>query len=514
MNIVLNEEMKKIDKIAIEEYGMPGIILMENAGICVVEEILKSDTQGSRYSIICGRGNNGGDGFVIARHLFNKGYNIKVFIIGSSQDIKGDALTNFNILKKLNIDVHEIVHINNFNKLKYGILNNPIIIDALFGTGLKGEVNKLEEKVIDMINEYSNYTFSVDIPSGINGNDGSICKTAIRANKTITFGLLKCGNILYPGANYNGEVILKDIGIPNKIINNMDLKNNIITEKIVKDNLPRRKRDSHKGDFGKANVIAGSKGMTGAAILTCRAAFRSGLGLLRLYIPESLNFIIKTNTPEVITVPLHEMRKGVIGINHIEKIIKGTADADVLTIGPGSGDTSELAEIVRRVLEVVEIPIVLDADGLNVLARNKEWLTSKKSKLVITPHIGEMSRLTGLPIEEIKEDKISIAREFSERWNLITVLKGASTIIASPDGQIYINRNGNPGMATAGSGDVLTGIITGLIAQGIEPFQAAITGVYLHGLSGDRIVKSKGEYGLVAGDIVEELPYTIKEITQ
>ncbi|WIF95326.1 NAD(P)H-hydrate dehydratase [Caminicella sporogenes] len=512
MKVVLNEEMRKIDKTTIEKYGIPGIILMENAGLGVVEEIIKDFKRDSNFTIICGRGNNGGDGFVIARHLYNKGYNVKVFIIGDSRDISKDALINFKIIQNLNINITNILDEKDLLKLKEGILSSTVVIDALFGTGLSSEVKGIASEVIKYINKYSKYIFSVDIPSGICGDNGQVCGVAVKADKTITFGLKKCGNILYPGAEYCGELILKDIGIPREVVDLMNLKFNIITEEIVKDSIPIRKKDSHKGSYGKANVIAGSFGMTGAAILTCKSALRSGLGLLRLYIAESLNFIIKTNVPEAITVPLGEIRKGVIGINNIREILEGTKDADVLTIGPGCGNTSELSEILKRIIGEVDKPIVIDADGLNVLSKNVEWLSKKKSEIVITPHLGEMSRLTGLSIEEIKRNPIEVAKNFAQKWNVITVLKSARTIIASPKGEVFINVNGNPGMATAGCGDVLTGIITGFIAQGIEPLKAAIISVYIHGLTGDRVAEKKGEYGLIAGDIIEKLPYTIKDV--
>jgi len=507
MKVVLNEEMRKIDKQTIEKCGIPGIILMENAGLSVIEEILKEFDTDSKFTIICGRGNNGGDGFVIARHLYARGYDINVFVTGDPQNISGDALVNFNIIKKININIQIINCEEDIINLKESLIHNPITVDALFGTGLCSEVTGIGREVINLINQYSQYVISVDIPSGICGDDGRVCGVAVRADKTVTFGLPKCGNIIYPGADYCGKLILKDIGIPNEIIDMMDLKHNIINRKLIESNLPIRKRDGHKGNFGKAHAIAGSLGMTGAAILTCKSALRSGLGLLKLYIAESLNFIIKANIPEAVTVPLQEMRKGVIGINHIDKIIEGSRSADVLTIGPGCGDTSELSEMLKRVLKELEVPIILDADGLNVLSRNIEWLRGKKSEVVITPHMGEMSRLTGLTIEEIKKDTIKIAKDFAHEWKVITVLKGASTIIADPSGEIYININGNPGMATAGSGDVLTGIITGLVAQGIKPLEAAITSVYIHGLTGDRVAERKGEYGLIASDMVEELPY-------
>jgi NAD(P)H-hydrate epimerase len=512
MKVVLNEEMKKIDKITIEQYGIPGIVLMENAGLGVVDEIIQDFDRTSKVTIVCGRGNNGGDGFVIARHLFNKGYDIKIFVAGGSENISGDALINYKIIKNLNIDVEEIVKDEEISKLKESISHSSVVVDALFGTGLNSDVHGRAEKIINIINDYSKYVIAVDIPSGVNGNNGQICNVAVKADKTISFGFPKLGNVVFPGAEYNGKLVLKDIGIPNKVIESINLRRSIIDKEVVGVSLPKRNRDSHKGNFGKADIIAGSIGMEGAAILTSKAALRSGLGLLRLYIAESLNAIIKTSVPEAITVPQQEMRKGIIGIHNIATILEGTKGTDVVAVGPGCKKTPELSEIIQSLLKELEIPIVIDADGLNVLAKNIEWLSQKKSKIVITPHLGEMSRLTGISIDEIKKNKVKVAEEFAKKWDVITVLKGASTIVASPDGKVFINTTGNPGMATAGSGDVLTGIVTGLIAQGIEPLMSAIIGVYIHGLAGDKAAEEKGEYGLIAGDIIEKLPEAIKEI--
>lgn len=514
LKVVLNDEMRLIDKTAIEKYGIPGVVLMENAGISVINEIIKESSLDSKFTVICGRGNNGGDGFVIARHLFDKGFGVKVFVVGDKGGIKGDSLINFNIIKKLGVDIKEIQYDEDLIKLKENIIDYPHVVDALFGTGLNKDIQGIPERVINIINKYSKHTISVDIPSGIGGNDGRVYKAAVRANKTVAFALPKCGNLIYPGAEYNGELVIADIGIPKKVIKNIELKHNLVDFEVIRDNLPSRKKDTHKGNYGRANIIAGSAGMTGAAILTCKSALRTGLGLLKIYIGESLNHIMKTSVPEAITVPLQEMRKGVIGINHIERIVGDTEEASVLTIGPGCGNTAELSEIIKQVLANVEVPIVIDADGLNVLSKNTEWLLGKKSKIITTPHLGEMSRLSGIPIEEIKNNLIKVAKEFSRKFSVIVVLKGASTIVASPEGEVFINVNGNPGMATAGSGDVLTGIITGLIAQGLEPLKAAITAVYLHGVTGDSVARDKGEYGLLAGDLVEYLPYTIKDIVE
>ena len=514
MKVVLNDEIRQIDKIAIEKYGIPGIILMENAGISVVNEIIKDFSLDSKFTIICGTGNNGGDGFVIARHLHNRGYKLKVFLVGEKNGIKRDALINHNIVKKIGIHINEVLHEDDLITLEENILHYPIVIDALFGTGLNKEIKGIPEGVINTINTYSKNTISIDIPSGIGGNSGRVFGRAVRANKTFSFALPKRGNLMYPGADYNGELIIKDIGIPNGAFKNMELKVNLINLELIKANLPSRKKDTHKGSYGKANIIAGSAGMAGAAVLTCSSALRTGLGLLKLYIGESLNHIVKASVPEAITVPLQEVRKGIIGINHIEKIIEGAKYADVLAIGPGCGTSSELSEIVKHVLMDLEVPMVIDADGLNALSKNIEWIFEKKSEVIITPHLGEMSRLSNMPIEKIEDNPIKIAKKFSAKWNVTLVLKGARTIIASPEGEVFISTKGNPGMATAGSGDVLTGIITGLMAQGLKPLKAAVTAVYLHGLTGDRVASEKGEYGLLAGDLVKALPYVIRDIVE
>lgn len=513
MKIATNEEMKSIDQRAIEEFGIPAIILMENAAHAVVEEICLKFDKNSYVTVVSGKGNNGGDGFAIARQLFNKGYTVKVYLVGDRGDFSEDAHVNFNILEAIGVEVEKIIDHRNTNELKYSVIKSDLVVDALFGTGLNSGIFGIANEVIRIINENKNYVISVDIPSGVIGNDGNLAGTAVRADETIIISTPKYGNILHPGTEYNGKIIIKSIGIPVEAKNSPEIKANLVTRDLVKTMIPKRNSNSHKGEYGKMCLVAGSYGMTGAAILTAKAALRSGLGLLKLIIPDSLNHIITSSVPEAITVPLSEMRKGIIGINHISKIIEESENSSVITIGPGCGNTAELSEVIRRVLEEVEIPIVIDADGLNALSKDVRWLlTRKSSKVVLTPHVGEMSRLTGLEIEEIKKNKIEIAREYAEKWNVILVLKDSRTIIAKPDGEIYINYNGNSGMATAGSGDVLTGIISSFISQGLEIEDAAIAGVFIHCDAGDMAARDKGEHGLLAGDIVDGLTYTLKDI--
>ncbi|KXG74457.1 bifunctional ADP-dependent NAD(P)H-hydrate dehydratase/NAD(P)H-hydrate epimerase [Thermotalea metallivorans] len=514
MKVVDGIEMKKLDRKAMEEYGIPGVILMEHAGMAVTEEILKdlAHQENKEIVIVCGTGNNGGDGVVAARHLHQKGFPVKVRIIGDIARISEDAKINCDILKKLRVDIKTIIDFKDVPKLSEELSRCGVIVDAIFGTGLNKEVQGLTREVILAVNRTNTYVLSIDIPSGVRASDGHICGIAVKADKTVVLQLPKIGNIQFPGADYAGEMVVKDIGIPHEAIEKSNFPINLITADMVQAILPQRRKDTHKGNYGKAYIVAGSTGMTGAAMLTCEAVLRSGAGLLKVAIPQSLNNIMEVRLTEAITVPLPELKKGVVGISDIEKIIKTMQESDVIAVGPGSGQTRELEEVLRNIFEAATIPIVLDADALNALAHRQEILKLIKSAAVLTPHTGEMSRLTNIPVEEINRNRIQIALEFAKKWNVILILKGARTIVASPDGKVFVNTTGNPGMATAGSGDVLTGIVTGLLAQGIQPIKAAIAAVYLHGVAGDRAAARLGEYGLIAGDIVLELPYAIKEI--
>lgn len=514
MKLALSAEMKKIDDHATHRYGIPGIVIMENAGKVVVDEVMKMGERYQHILVVCGTGNNGGNGFVIARHLLNLYKNMTVIVVGNAKNIEGDSLQNLDILRKLDAEIEYITDADQLPLVEKLVRVNDMVIDALIGIGIHGDVAPLHESIINCINEYSKYTLSVDIPSGVNGSTGEVMNVAIQADKTVSLVLPKVGNILYPGADYNGELIIKGIGIPDKIIEEIHLKYKILSEDEVVGKIPKRRPNTHKGDYGKANVIAGSQGLTGAAILTSRAALRTGLGLLKLYIPESLNILITTSVPEVVTIPLQEMRKGTIGLNHINRIIEDTEHATVLAIGPGCGNTTELAETIRRILLEVDKPIVIDADGLNALSRNVSWLNNKKAPVVITPHPGEMARLTGMTTAEINRRPIEVARDFATKWDVVVVLKGSRTIIALPSGEVYVNINGNPGMATAGTGDILTGMITGFIAQGLSPVDAVLVGVYLHGLAGDLMAEMKGERGLLAGDIIEGMTYAFKQLAR
>ena len=512
MKILNQEEMRSLEKIAIDDYQMTSRLLMENAGRSIFDYIRSIDQNFSKVIILCGLGNNGGDGFVLARQLYNKGIPFELFIIGDGEKIKGDAQLNLNILKKLDIDINTIEDKYKIRSLEQIIDKNDLIIDAILGIGIKGPVRELAKEVIEVINSLHNLVISVDLPSGVDSDTATIGNIAVEADATIALGLPKFGNILFPGANFNGNLVVGDVGISAKIADAIKSETYIITEKLIKNYIPKRMADSHKGTYGKASVIAGSRGLSGAAILTCLAALNAGVGVIELFIPESIDLIISTKVVEIITRPLKESQNGIMDLSSISGILEGIEKSDVVAIGPGCGNSNELFELVKRVINAYEKPVVIDADGLNALSKNIEILKESKSEIVLTPHLGEMSRLIKRPIEEIKKDKINIVKEFSKEYNVILVLKGARTVIGLPNGKIYINVNGNSGMSTAGSGDILTGIIASLIAQGLDPKKAALLGVFIHGYSGDLVANEKGEYGMLAEDIVKSIGRAFKEL--
>lgn len=489
MVILTSQEMKELEVHAMNKYHIPGLLLMEHAGTAVVDEITRLYNAQTKIAIVCGRGNNGGDGFVIARQLIMLSYKVTVIVVGSS-DLRGDALTNYNILKSMS----EISYVERMSDIDE--IEADVIVDALFGTGLDRPLKGIYLEMVHKINESSSHVISVDIPSGIDGSTGHVMGVAVIANKTISFETYKIGHMVYPGAGYCGELLLAPIGIPRDSYRSFDHSCHLITEETVRSLMPKRKPDSHKGTFGHGAVIAGSKGMEGAAILLTSAAMRTGMGLLSLHMLEDFNHIIKPVVPEILTKTYS---------------LESLSGADVIAIGSGSGQGGDFKKCLREVLLNMDCPFVVDADGINVLSSKLSMLNG--NRVVLTPHIKEMSRLTKLSVDEILSDTIGVSRRFATEHGVTVVLKSARTVIALPDGNVYINCKGNSGMATGGTGDVLTGIITSLIAQGLTSEEAAILGVYFHGKAGDMVKASIGEHGLLASDMVEMIPTVLKDLS-
>lgn len=485
MKLVNTEEMRKIDNRTIQEFNIPSIELMERAGTACVENILKefSGLKGKKVGIFVGKGNNGGDGLVIARLLANKKIPVKVFLVAREEDISDDAKINLNKLFKIGIKVKEINSFRKFEKERDNINGVDIIVDALLGTGFKGAVTGLLANIIDYLNTTGKPIIAVDLPSGLNVDLGNASGSCINADLTITLGLPKFGLFMYPGVKYAGRVVVGDIGIPDEIIKKEKLNINLTDTKDVLNLLPKRELNAHKGSVGKVLIVGGSIGLTGAVALTSQAVLRSGAGMAILAIPESLNQIMETKLTEVITKPIPETKNHTIALSSEKLILELANGCNAIALGPGLGRNKETDQFVKKIIQYAKVPIVLDADGLNAIVGSINILKQSKVPLVLTPHPGEMARLINSNIEEVLRDRFNLAREFAIKNKVILVLKGSYTVIADFKGELWVNSTGNSGMATAGTGDVLTGIIASLIAQGLTPIDASIAGVYIHGLA-------------------------------
>jgi NAD(P)H-hydrate epimerase len=515
MKVVTAEEMRKIDEKAIKELGIPGLTLMGNAGKRVVEVIKREfkDLKKKKVDVFVGKGNNGGDGLVVARLLNREKVKVKVFVTGKKRELKGDARTNLERALKKKI---EVVELSNLRGLKSELKESGLIIDALLGTGTKGEVKGFLASLIKILNGTNKPIISIDIPSGLDADRGRILGACIKATHTVTMGLPKRGLILFPGAKYAGRLSIVDIGIPKQLLEDENISLNLITEKDIVSSLPLREPDAHKGSFGHIFVIAGSLGLTGAAALTSLGALRSGVGLVTLGIPQSLNEIMERKLTEVMTKPLAETKEKTLGLTAYEEIKKFSSKVDVLALGPGLSINPETSELVRKIVSGINLPMVIDADGVNALAGHLRILKtirpSDHPTKIITPHPGEMARLLNISASQVQEDRIGIAQKVAQEYKVIVVLKGARTVIASSRGDTYLNPSGNPGMASGGSGDVLTGLIASLIGQKMEPLEASKAGVYIHGLAGDMAAQEKGEMSLIASDLLERIPQVLKRL--
>ncbi len=485
-------QMRAIEERTITEYGIPGLVLMENAGGAVAVAAVAAG--GDSFTVVCGRGNNGGDGFVAARRLFAMGKSVGVVLVADEEALSGYALVNYDILKKLGVRI---------DKWSDGgvMLGADVVIDALLGIGAKGAPRGDVGEAVRLINASGKTVVSVDVPSGVNADTGAADGDCVRADVTVTFGLNKIGLVCCPGAEYAGRVSVCDISFAPQAIEAQDISVNIVN----KINLPKRSRSTHKGSFGRVFALCGSQGFAGAAALSSQAALRTGCGLVTLGIPFSLSDVMAAKLTEVITLPLAE-REGRLSSECIPIIDRTVAQSDAVVCGCGLGKSGDVTEVVSHLVRTSDIPVVLDADGINALVGHKDILRHTAAETVVTPHLGEMARLLGTTVREVQNDVVGVAKAFAAEYNVVTVLKSASTVVALPDGAAYINTAGNSGMATAGSGDVLSGVIASLIAQGLPPAEAAVSGVLIHARAGDFACAKLGEHGMLAGDILSSVP--------
>ena len=513
MQIVLNaSEMSQVDRTTIDELQIPGVVLMENAGCGVVEEIeiILGDVFDKQVVIFCGKGNNGGDGYVIARHLYNRGAKVAVFLAGEKEKIKGDALINLKILENMGIEAREIAsmeQIPSFPQL-------DLIVDALLGTGVTGPVVGFLSELIEYMNSLNSPIISVDLPSGMETDTGAVYGACIKAEMTVTMAHLKTGMLFSPARDMAGEIVVVDISVPPGVSDQLHGNRFLLEPGDIYSRIPQRTLDAHKTSCGKVAVFAGSVGMTGAATLTAISSLQIGAGLTKLGIPASLNSILEQKLTEVMTVPLSETNQQSISLKAKDQISELLDWADVVAIGPGLSTHPDTVEFVKWILNSANKPMVLDADGLNALTNSPELIKDYPAELIITPHPGEFARLIDMSIADIQKDRLNVIRKFAREWGKVIVLKGGPTAIAAPNEELFINSTGNPGLATGGSGDVLTGMIAGLMAQKLTALDAALVGVYLHGLAGDLAAADLSEMGMIAGDICDYLPSAIHELME
>jgi NAD(P)H-hydrate epimerase len=494
--------MRDFDRRATTEFGIPSLDFMESAGRAVFEAVcdLISGVRDKNVVVIAGKGNNGGDGFVTARLLREAGADVSALVLADPSEIAGDARVNLDKLRQLGQEIQQILS----GQQAYDALKSAdAVVDAIFGTGLHGAVTGLAEAVIMAINRANRPTVAVDIPSGMDADTGKVLGACVAAEVTVTFALPKIGLVMYPGAEYVGKLIVADIGIPHDLYREVNVS--LVSKSEVKAAIPHRPADGHKGTFGTCLVFAGSAGYTGAAALSSEAALRVGAGLSILAVPQCLQDIMSIKLTEVITRAMPETQTHALSDKALGQATALCDRASSIALGCGIGTDESTRKFVQEFVRSVSKPMVIDADGLNCLA-GASVLEGEHGPLVITPHPGEMGRLLGKTTAEIQADRLASVKEAAARFHCVAILKGARTLVAEPGGHVFLNPTGNSGMATAGTGDVLAGMIGGLLSQGCDPLWAAVSGVYIHGLAGDIAAASIGPVGFLARDVLQSIP--------
>lgn len=504
MKVSTVEQMRQLDQSASDQFGIPELILMENAGLAACQVLQREiEWHNKQCLVFCGVGNNGGDGFVIARKIHSNGGTVKVYALGEPSAFKGVAKTNLDMLSNFPIDVQPVTHIE---AIAPAIQSADVIVDALFGTGLSRQVSGLYAATIDCINTSDAIVLSVDIPSGVHGNTGMVMGTAIQADYTVTFGLPKLGNLLYPGYAYNGHLFVSHISFPPQLYSSDHFKIEINTPPA----LPPRPPNAHKGTFCQLLVIAGAASYLGAPYFAALSFLKAGGGYVRLAAPASITPFIANKGSEIVFLPQSETPQGSIALDNRDTLLDLAQSMDMVIIGPGLSLQPETQELVRQLTAAINKPLLIDGDGITAVCQSPALIQGRQADTILTPHLGEMSRLIDQPIAHLDVNKIDMLQKTTRELHATIVLKGAHSLIGYPDGRVLINLSGNSGMATAGSGDVLTGTIAAMFGSGLRLNDAVSKGVWLHGLAGDLAAQQYGEDGLTAQDILAYLPHAVK----
>ena len=506
--------MREADRRTIEEIGIPSLVLMENAGRQVVAaiEAVHSDLVDRKVAVLCGRGNNGGDGFVVARTFVQRGIDVSVFVIGRVADVRGDARINLEILGRLGITVVEIDDSQAWELHFTEISDCTLIVDAIFGTGLNAPLSGLMETVVADVNGSGIPVVAVDLPSGLSADTHETIGDSIEAGMTVTLAAPKLPLVLPPAEIRAGDIVIADIGIPGDVITSLEGPQvHLLTRGTMRELIGPRMPDSHKGDYGRVLIVAGSRGKTGAAHLSALGALRSGAGLVTVATPACCLPIVAAMAPEYMSEPIDERHDG-LDPACVDRVLEMARD--VMAIGPGLGQAPGTRDFIRALVDRATMPLVLDADGLNAFVDDPDRLSGKDGRdLIITPHPGEMARLVGMSTDEVQASRLEIARNFAVAHHVYVVLKGHRTLVATPDEKVFINPTGNAGMATGGTGDVLTGMIAAWLAQLLDAEAACQLAVYLHGMAGDLAEADEGEVSMTAGDLAAHIGDAVMELT-
>ena len=507
MKVSTVSEMRVLDRTAIEKFGIAEELLMENAGLAVYSVLLNEFGIRDRWFVIfCGTGNNGGDGLVVARKIHSNGGSALVIMLGDPDKFQGAAKVNFDIVSRLPIEVRQAESGEAIGALRADMAHCDAIVDAIFGTGLTRDVGGRYRDAIELINASGKPVFSVDIPSGVHGDTGKVMGIAVKADHTVTFGLPKIGNLLFPGFELGGKLYVSHISFPPSMYNADSLK----VEINHPPQLPPRDENGHKGDFGQALFIAGASGYYGAPYFAALSFLKAGGGYSRLAAPASITPFIANKGSEIVFVPQRETSAGSISLQNKQALLELSEMMDIILLGPGLSLEEETQQLARELARELETPLLIDGDGITAVCKNLQVVKERNGETILTPHLGEMSRITHMSVREIDANKVDVLQRTAGELNAIIVLKGAHSLIGYPDGRVFVNMSGNCGMATAGSGDVLTGTIAAMFGLGLSVPDAARKGVFIHGLSGDLAALDKGKDGMTAQDVLDYLPPATK----
>jgi len=519
--LMTREQMRRYDAVAQRKYGLDGLVLMENAGrgaAEVVRELVarlpsRPRARPARVGIVCGAGNNGGDGFVVARHLANAGCPVRIYLASPADRLKGDAARNLAVVRAMGLALVDVAGEDGPAALRRSLRDDAVVVDALFGTGLDRTVAGRLGDVIDAINAADALTVALDLPSGLDADTGRPLGACVEADHTVTFGQLKLGLAVHPGVDLAGTLHVAGIGAPAGLGEEVGFAAVLLDETWVTGRLPGRRPDAHKGTFGHLAVFAGSRGKSGAAVLAAQAGVRSGAGLVTIVTTGDIRASIEARVREAMVEELFADRATPPEERTLERrwtaLARGKTAA---AVGPGCGTDDAVVTALRWMAGRAKLPTVIDADGLNALAGRPDLVRNAPAPRILTPHPGEMARLLGTSTADVQADRIGTTLRAARDWNAVVVLKGARTVVASPDGRVFVNPTGNPGMASGGSGDVLTGIIGGLLAQGCDAVDAACAGVFVHGAAGDDGADGSDGRGLAARDLCAALPRVLRRL--